>query len=878
MKKLILIIACLLASVGMTIAQDVYTAGTFSWNGRNSAGIWKNTDFMYEELSTTDYYYTAEDVLVHHGDVYWILNEYTRSDNKNHRAWLYKNHERLSCGSATYLNSLFQGYGHVYAAGYYETSNGPQAILLRDDMSSPLYTFDGSWSFANAGLYYNTHIYVGGTAQANKDESSPKFHAKIWRDGEELYTISGNNVHLYDMDVFNEHVYSIVHDGQIRVYRDEEVLYTLESEIAENFYTAYWDIQVDAGNIYVSGLFGEFMAVYKNGELLYLHDNPGGIINALCANSKGVYSAGINDKGVPFIFDHIQSTFVPVASNCDNILGIYIDEECDLETRTLPYTEKFEPMTTDWPCWYEFSSFVKTTWERWEFTPGDYCARASWNHSTPEASMLITPRIFLQPGRDETKLVFNHRDYLSGYTPSANTKEIWISTTTNQFYNFTKIWTAPTNLVSDWESVEIDLKEYQGEAVYIAFKYSGTMAWSWLIDDVSIREEWMPGLIQSTPYSESFTDYEPGYYWYILDEDHSGHRKCWQNDYEYHAAYHPADDAGDFQTGWLFSPLIHLEGGKHYELSFDSQMYYWNTDSRSSVWITNLDGENDVPDPSYYYYLGDIRSSDNELFTSTFDLSEYAGDNIRVAFKYEGTIAHDWYLDDVIIQESTAPTYKVTTSIYPEGAGIVEGGGNYLEGSICTLKAIPNEGYQLGKWYVNGNIGPSDAVYSFRVTRDVSIEATFQTAEINYYTVNVGVIPAGTGTVDGVGTYPSGTTVTLTAIPNEGFAFDKWNDGNTENPREIVISNDINFFAYFKTNGVSESQDSKLTLYPNPVKENLRIKGIEKECQGFIYNSLGMLVKTVTVNDEQEIKVNDLASGLYLIRCGSQTIRFVKED
>lgn len=62
------------------------------------------------------------------------------------------------------------------------------------------------------------------------------------------------------------------------------------------------------------------------------------------------------------------------------------------------------------------------------------------------------------------------------------------------------------------------LKDYQGEAVYIAFKYSGTMAWNWLIDDVSIREEWMPGPIENVPYS-----------------------KCWQYNNQYHSAYHPRE-------------------------------------------------------------------------------------------------------------------------------------------------------------------------------------------------------------------------------------------------------------------------------------------------------------------------------------------------
>ncbi len=53
------------------------------------------------------------------------------------------------------------------------------------------------------------------------------------------------------------------------------------------------------------------------------------------------------------------------------------------------------------------------------------------------------------------------------------------------------------------------------------------------------------------------------------------------------------------------------------------------------------------------------------------------------------------------------------------------------------------------------------------------------------------------GTVTGGGTYAYESTVTLTAVPNDGYEFDKWNDGATVNPREIYASEDLNLVAYF---------------------------------------------------------------------------------
>ena len=77
--------------------------------------------------------------------------------------------------------------------------------------------------------------------------------------------------------------------------------------------------------------------------------------------------------------------------------------------------------------------------------------------------------------------------------------------------------------------------------------------------------------------------------------------------------------------------------------------------------------------------------------------------------------------------------------------------------------------------------------------------------------------------------------------------------------------------------GVSEQNETALSLYPNPAGESLRIEGLEADATVEIYNILGSLVKTVNVTPDQEINVGELSEGLYLLRCGQQTLRFVKE-
>lgn len=56
------------------------------------------------------------------------------------------------------------------------------------------------------------------------------------------------------------------------------------------------------------------------------------------------------------------------------------------------------------------------------------------------------------------------------------------------------------------------------------------------------------------------------------------------------------------------------------------------------------------------------------------------------------------------------------------------------------------------------------------------------------------------GTVSGMGSYASGTTATLRAMPAEGYLFSGWSDGSTENPRTVTVTGDATYSANFTKN------------------------------------------------------------------------------
>ena len=86
------------------------------------------------------------------------------------------------------------------------------------------------------------------------------------------------------------------------------------------------------------------------------------------------------------------------------------------------------------------------------------------------------------------------------------------------------------------------------------------------------------------------------------------------------------------------------------------------------------------------------------------------------------------------------------------------------------------------------------------------------------------------------------------------------------------------FVAFFKSTGISENESELFMLYPNPANDHIRIDGIEANTEVRIYNALGALVKVTHANPKEEIGISELSSGLYLIRFGNTTVRFVKEQ
>ena len=81
-------------------------------------------------------------------------------------------------------------------------------------------------------------------------------------------------------------------------------------------------------------------------------------------------------------------------------------------------------------------------------------------------------------------------------------------------------------------------------------------------------------------------------------------------------------------------------------------------------------------------------------------------------------------------------------------------------------------------------------------------------------------------------------------------------------------------------NSVYQEYYADLSIFPNPATSVLYIQSGELPVgDAYIYNISGKLCKTVTLQGKEitEVEVADLPAGVYILRLGSQALRFIKK-
>ena len=134
--------------------------------------------------------------------------------------------------------------------------------------------------------------------------------------------------------------------------------------------------------------------------------------------------------------------------------------------------------------------------------------------------------------------------------------------------------------------------------------------------------------------------------------------------------------------------------------------------------------------------------------------------------------------------------------------------------NTCTditaiVQAQARPGYEFVKW----SDGFTENPHTVFVMEDMAITAEFAPMTKEY---NVSVVCDATmGIVTGGGTYKEGESIIIEAVANDGYHFVKWSDGNTENPRNITVTEDITLTVEFGLDGtpVDNVDESSVMIY-----------------------------------------------------------------
>lgn len=177
-------------------------------------------------------------------------------------------------------------------------------------------------------------------------------------------------------------------------------------------------------------------------------------------------------------------------------------------------------------------------------------------------------------------------------------------------------------------------------------------------------------------------------------------------------------------------------------------------------------------------------------------------------FSFSGNDFDIANIDDVEIL-SSGPSYSLTVQSASGGTFNPPPGTHlYAQGSTVTVTAIPNVGYVLQNFILDGtNVGkPSTDAYTITMDKDHTITATFTQSQLQTGTVLLtSSIGGHTQPPSGTWEYTVGATATLQAVPGSGYKFSHWIvDGQTitTNPYSFTIQQQTyNIQAVFAESG-----------------------------------------------------------------------------
>ena len=146
--------------------------------------------------------------------------------------------------------------------------------------------------------------------------------------------------------------------------------------------------------------------------------------------------------------------------------------------------------------------------------------------------------------------------------------------------------------------------------------------------------------------------------------------------------------------------------------------------------------------------------------------------------------------------------FNLQATASDDAMGTVSGGGTYYASDV-TITATPNPGHRFNYWSSgDGSTVIATNPLTVHLVSDTAFVAVFEDVSEQTFNLQVSSANASMGAVTGGGSYPGGTSHTITAVPTENrFGFTHWStaagDSLTDNPLTIYLTRDTAFVAHF---------------------------------------------------------------------------------
>ncbi len=202
-----------------------------------------------------------------------------------------------------------------------------------------------------------------------------------------------------------------------------------------------------------------------------------------------VFSAWNNSQG-NIVSSSAEYTFDMPAENIS--LVAMFEPEPPFVVTTFPWEEDFEGSVFPPSGWERYN--LKGAFREWEMSSAQNHspsgAQSAFHNYGPafdgmQEGWLVTPEIIV-PENSQLQLSFwSYNTWPAWY--HKNSVLVSVASGDPRDGDFTEIWTA-SSVSSSWVQTVVNLQDYAGQSIFLAFRYEGQDSHSWFLDDVFVGE------------------------------------------------------------------------------------------------------------------------------------------------------------------------------------------------------------------------------------------------------------------------------------------------------------------------------------------------------------------------------------------------------